>query len=426
MISAIVAPMVNRIDKSIANGRLPKRLANSSPTVDSATQPRPRLASVTPSWLADRTREIFEEARNAIRASRSPLRVIASRRVRRERTRANSAPTKNAFRSTNRIMASSRPSTNTSYHSAGHGHQHDGAHEHHGIGHSHIGDASVSGLRIALVITAVFLVVEVVAGFLANSIALLADAGHMLTDVAALGLALFVAWFSKQPGSPQKTYGYLRWEILAAFVNGGTLLLISAWILFEAVMRLRAPEAVGSGLMLVVAIAGLAANIVAARVLAGSSRENLNARGAYLHVLGDLLAILGTLVAALLIRYTGWLIADPLASILTTVLIMGGAWRLVRESVDILLESTPAHIPLPAVRNQLEAIPGIESVHDLHVWAVTPAVIAMSAHCIVREPDQHQHVLEHIHDAMQLFGIQHVTIQLERDDMLDRERHLHA
>src|ERR1051325_10721624 len=280
MISAIVAPMVNRIDKSIANGRLPKRLANSSPTVDSATQPRPRLASVTPSWLADRTREIFEEARNAIRASRSPLRVIASRRVRRERTRANSAPTKNAFRSTNRIMASSRPSTNTSYHSAGHGHQHDGAHEHHGIGHSHIGDASVSGLRIALVITAVFLVVEVVAGFLANSIALLADAGHMLTDVAALGLALFVAWFSKQPGSPPKTYGYLRWEILAAFVNGGTLLLISAFILVEAVMRLRQPEPVGGGLMIAASFAGLIANIVAARVLVASSKVNINARGA--------------------------------------------------------------------------------------------------------------------------------------------------
>ena len=323
-------------------------------------------------------------------------------------------------------MASSRPSTNTSYHSAGHGHQHDGAHDHHGIGHSHIGDASVTSLRIALIITAVFLVVEVVAGFLANSIALLADAGHMLTDVAALGLALFVAWFSKQPGSPQKTYGYLRWEILAALVNGATLLLISAWILFEAIMRLRSPEQVGSGLMLVVAIAGLIANIVAARVLVGTSKESLNARGAYLHILGDLFAIIGTLIAALLIRYTGWLIADPLASILTTVLIMGGAWRLVRESVDILLESTPAHIPIPAVRTQLEAIPGIESVHDVHVWAVTPAVVAMSAHCIVREPDQHQHVLEHIHDAMRLFGIEHVTIQLERDEMFDRERHLHA
>ncbi|HJP84993.1 MAG TPA: cation diffusion facilitator family transporter [Gemmatimonadaceae bacterium] len=281
-------------------------------------------------------------------------------------------------------------------------------------------------LRIALVIFVVFLVVEVIAGFVANSIALLADAGHMLTDVAALTLALFVAWYGKQPSSPQKTYGYLRWEILAAFVNGGTLLFISAWILLEAVMRLRTPEPVGSGLMLIAAATGLLANIVAARVLVASSKVNINARGAYLHVLGDLLALVGTLIAALLIHFTGWLIADPLASILTTLLIMGGAWRLVRESVDILLESTPAHIPMPAVRSQLEAIPGIESVHDLHVWAVTPQFVAMSAHCIVREPDQHQHVLEHIHDAMRLFGIQHVTIQLERDDMLDRERHLHA
>jgi cobalt-zinc-cadmium efflux system protein len=299
-------------------------------------------------------------------------------------------------------------------------------HEHHGIGHSHHSEASVPALRIALIIFATFLVIESVAGFLANSIALLADAGHMLTDVAALGLALFVAWFSKQPSSPQKTYGYLRWEILAAFVNGATLLLISAWILVEAVMRLRTPEPVSGGLMLVASTAGLIANIVAARVLVASSRVNINARGAYLHVLGDLLALIGTLIAALLIYFTGWLIADPLASILTTALIMTGAWRLVRESVDILLESTPAHIPLPAVRGQLEAIPGIESVHDLHVWSVTPEFVAMSAHCIVREAEQHQHVLEHIHDAMRLFGIQHVTIQLECDDMLDRERHLHA
>ena len=281
-------------------------------------------------------------------------------------------------------------------------------------------------LRIALGLTAALLVVEVIGGILSNSIALLADAGHMLTDVAALGLALFVAWFSKQPSTPQKTFGYLRWEILAAFVNGATLLLISAWILWEAVMRLRAPEPISGGLMLGVAVAGLVVNIIAARVLVRGSNDNLNARGAYLHVLGDLLASVGTVVAAIAVRYTGWLVADPIASILTTVLIMRGAWLLVRESVDILLESTPAHIPLPAVRGQLEAIPGIESVHDLHVWAVTPAVVAMSAHCIVREPAQHQHVLEHIHDAMRLFGIEHVTIQLERDEMLDRESHLHA
>ena len=322
-------------------------------------------------------------------------------------------------------MARSRPSTDTTYHKPGQGHQHAGAHDH-GVGHSHASDAPVGSLRIALALTAGLLIVEVIGGLLSNSIALLADAGHMMTDVAALGLALFVAWFSKQPGNPQKTYGYLRWEILAAFVNGSTLLLISAWILWEAVIRLRAPEAVSGGLMLVVAVSGLVVNVIAARVLVKSSSDNLNARGAYLHVLGDLLASVGTVAAAIAIRYTGWLLADPIASILTTMLIMRGAWQLVRESVDILLESTPAHIPLPAVRGQLEAIPGIESVHDLHVWAVTPAVVAMSAHCIVREPDQHQHVLGHIHDAMRLFGIEHVTIQLERDEMLDRERHLHA
>ena len=292
--------------------------------------------------------------------------------------------------------------------------------------HAHASDAPVRSLRLALVLTAALLVVEVIGGVLSNSIALLADAGHMLTDVAALGLALFVAWFSRQPVTPQKTFGYLRWEILAAFVNGATLLLISAWILWTAMMRFRAPEQIESGLMLSVAAAGLVVNVIAARVLYASSAHSLNARGAYLHVLGDLLASVGTIAAAIAIRYTGWLPADPIASILTTVLIMRGAWRLVRESVDILLESTPAHIPLPAVRSQLEAIPGIESVHDLHVWAVTPAVVAMSAHCIVREPGQHQHVLEHIHDAMRLFGIEHVTIQLERDEMLDREGHLHA
>jgi cobalt-zinc-cadmium efflux system protein len=284
----------------------------------------------------------------------------------------------------------------------------------------------VRSLRIALGLTAVLLVVEVIGGIASNSIALLADAGHMLTDVAALALALFVAWFSKQPETPQKTYGYLRWEILAAFVNGATLLLISAWILWTAIVRFSNPEPVEGGLMLTVSAAGLIVNIIAARVLVASSSHSLNARGAYLHVLGDLLASVGTLAAALIIRYTGALIADPIASILTTALIVRGAWQLVRESVDILLESTPAHIPLPAVRGQLEAIPGIESVHDLHVWSVTPAVVAMSAHAIVRESTQHQHVLEHIHDAMRLFGIEHVTIQLEKDDMLDRESHLHA
>jgi len=293
-----------------------------------------------------------------------------------------------------------------------------------------VGDASretdpTRRLRAALAVTAVFLVVEVVGGLLANSLALLADAGHMLTDVAALTLSLFVAWFSRQPASPQKTYGYLRWEVLAAFLNGATLLLISVWIVWEAVVRLRAPEPLKSGLMLIVAVAGLLVNVIAARMLHSSGESSLNVRAAYLHVLSDLLGSVGTVAAALIIRWTGWLAADPIASVLMALLILRGAWGIVRESVDVLLESTPSHISLGSVRAQLEAIPGVESVHDLHVWSVTSGLVAMSAHAIVREPDRHQHVLEHVHDAMRLFGIDHVTVQLERSEMYERERHLH-
>lgn len=314
---------------------------------------------------------------------------------------------------------------------AGHGHSHDHSHGHsHGpeIGalHDHGAHAPVKSLRIALTLTAVLLVAEVIGGLMSNSIALLADAGHMFTDVAALGLSLFVAWFSRQPATPTKSYGYLRWEILAAFLNGAALLMISVAIIVESILRLKKPEPVEGGLMLGIAIAGLAINVISARILHPTSQENMNVRGAYLHVLGDLLASVGTVVAAILIRYTGWLLADPIASFLTTALIMRGAWGLVRESVDILLEAVPKHIDLEAVREQLEAIPGIEAVHDLHVWSVTPRMVAMSAHAICRNTDTQQHVLEHIHDAMALFGIGHITVQLEKTEMYEREAHAHA
>src|SRR5688572_4980202 len=318
-------------------------------------------------------------------------------------------------------------------HGPGHPHAH-GVHAHaHGAHGPLTGaearDASntttVRRLRAALVVTAACLVVEVVGGFLSNSLALLADAGHMLTDVAALALSLFVAWFSRQPASPQQTYGYLRWEVLAAFLNGATLLLISAWIVWEAIVRLRAPEPLASGLMLIVAVSGLVVNVIAARMLHSSGTSSLNVRAAYLHVLSDLLGSVGTVGAAIIIRWTGWLAADPIASLVMALLILRGAWRIVRESVDVLLESTPSHISLGSVRAQLEAIPGVESVHDLHVWTVTSGLVAMSAHAIVRESDRHQHVLEHVHDAMRLFGIEHVTVQLERSEMYERERHLH-
>ena len=318
-----------------------------------------------------------------------------------------------------------------------HAHSHaPGAHHHshgpHSHGHAgrddgHGADAHVvRRLRWALAITLVFLVAEVVGGILSNSLALVADAGHMLTDVAALALSLFVAWFSRQPGTPQKTFGYLRWEILAAFLNGATLLLISAWIAWEAVLRIRSPETVMGPVMLAVSVGGLVVNVIAARLLHPTSGDSLNVRGAYLHVISDLVGSVGTVTAAILVTFTGWTLADPVVSLITVILIVRGAWGLVRESVDVLLESSPAHISLGAVRTQLEAIPGVESVHDLHVWTVTSGMVAMSAHAIVRDASSQQHVLEHVHDAMALFGIGHVTVQIEQSEMGIRETHTHA
>lgn len=313
-----------------------------------------------------------------------------------------------------------------------HNHDHGGqgqAHRHDHAGHDHRGEAHSRGaraLRVALALTLVLLVGEAVGGWLSNSLALLADAGHVLTDAGALGLSLFVAWFCRQPGAEEKTYGYLRWEILAALINGATLLGISAWILVEAVLRLRHPEPVQGGLMFVVAVIGLAVNAVALFILHPVHDGGLNVRGAYLHVLGDLFASGGTVVAAVLVHWTGWLPADPLASMLSTALIMRGAWSLVRESVDVLLEAAPAHIPLEGVRARLEAIPGVESVHDLHVWTVSSGLVAASAHAMVRDPEHHQRVLEHAHDVLAELGIHHVTMQIERVEMGSRDaEHVH-
>jgi cobalt-zinc-cadmium efflux system protein len=291
--------------------------------------------------------------------------------------------------------------------------------------HSELAEKSARALRAAFVLTLVLFVAEAIGGWISNSLALLADAGHVLTDAGALALSLFVAWFSRQPVTAEKTYGYLRWEILAALINGATLLGLSVWIVVEAVARLGAPEPVGGSLMLAVASAGLIANVIAAMLLHPVNKTNLNVRGAYLHILGDLLASVGTIVAALIIRYTGWLHADPIASLLTTALIVRGAWTLVREAVDVLLESTPSHIALGDVRAALQGIPGVESVHDLHVWTVTSGVVAMSAHAIVREPEKHQEVLECAHDMLGQMGIHHVTVQIERREMFEREQHLH-
>jgi cobalt-zinc-cadmium efflux system protein len=308
-----------------------------------------------------------------------------------------------------------------------HDHNHDHAgHDHGHAGHSHSHGASTRALAWSLALTVVILIAEGVGGWMSNSLALLADAGHVLTDAGALGLSLFVAWLARQPGAPGKTYGYLRWEILAALINGATLLLISVWIVIEALVRFKHPEPVAGGLMLGVAVLGFCINGVAVWLLHGVQHGgSLNVRGAYLHVLGDMLASGGTVVAAVIIRSTGWLQADPIASLVTTMLIIAGAWRLVRESVDVLLEAAPAHIALDKVRARLESIDGVESIHDLHVWTVTSGMVAMSVHAVVRDLASHRVCLEQAHDVVQAMGIQHVTIQLESEEMHERELHLH-
>ncbi|HJU89138.1 MAG TPA: cation diffusion facilitator family transporter, partial [Gemmatimonadaceae bacterium] len=238
-------------------------------------------------------------------------------------------------------------------HSHHHGHAH-GAHDHAPPSGERTGD-HVRRLRIALGVTLVIMVAEIVGGVLSRSLALIADAGHVFTDAAALGLSLFVIWFSRRPHPAHRTYGYRRLEILAAFVNGATLLLLCAWIIWEAIRRLRQPEPIAGGLMFGVAVAGMVANMFAAWILHPASHASLNIRGAYLHVLGDLLGSLATVLAAVMVWLTGWLAADPIASVLVTLIIIRSAWQLVRESVDVLLETSPANISLGAVREQLEA-----------------------------------------------------------------------
>ena len=257
------------------------------------------------------------------------------------------------------------------------------------------------------------MVVEAVGGWLSGSLALIADAGHMLTDAGALGLTVLSAWIALRPASQSKTYGYQRWEILAALINGAALFGVAAWVVIEAVQRIQQPEPIRAGLFLIVAAAGLVVNLVSLFVLHGIKDGNLNTRGAYLHVLGDALGSVGALGAAAIIATTGWTLADPIISIALSLLILVGAWRLLRESTDVLLESVPSHVSMVDVQNCMMNVPGVTAVHDLHVWAVSSGMVAMSGHAIVPDLRSHPDVLERIRAEVCRLGIGHVTIQLE-------------
>jgi len=274
-------------------------------------------------------------------------------------------------------------------------------------------------LGLALGITAAVMVAEAIGGWLAGSLALLADAGHMLADAAALGLALFAARVAQRPATAERSFGLLRLEILAALVNGALLLAIAVGIGIEAWRRIQAPPAVDGGLLLAVAGVGLVANLVALAILHRGHQLSLNQRGAYLHVLGDLLGSVGALAAGAIVLASGWTLADPLISIFIGALVLVSAWRLVRESTDVLLEATPAHIALTDVHDRIVSVPGVDSVHDLHVWTVTSGVVAMSGHLVVRNPTDNQPVLEEVQDRLRALGIHHVTVQMERDVTCD-------
>lgn len=274
-------------------------------------------------------------------------------------------------------------------------------------------EAEGSRLRWALVVTAAFMVAEVVGGVVSGSLTLLADAGHMLTDVAALGLSLLAMRLAERPPDPERTFGWVRLEILAALVNGAALLAISALIVFEAWRRLREPVSVDGSILLWIGVAGLVVNVVSSMLLHAHAGENLNVRGAYLHVIGDLLGSLGAVTAGLIIMSTGWTLADPIISVLIALLILVSAWRLVHEATEILLEAAPQHIDVTELIEELRSIDNLDDVHDVHVWTLTSGFVALSGHGVIDDPAGHTRVLEEVQERMRRHGIEHVTFQLE-------------
>jgi cobalt-zinc-cadmium efflux system protein len=266
-----------------------------------------------------------------------------------------------------------------------------------------------------LVLTGSFFFLELIGGWWTNSLALLSDAAHMFTDVAALALGWFALWVSERPPSETKTYGYYRAEILAALLNGLGLCLVVLWIAFEAYGRLYESIEVHSGAMLIIATAGLAVNLVCVWILKPDEGSSLNRRAAFLHVFADLLGSVGAIVAGVVMLATAWYAVDSIAALLIAALVLFSSWKLLRETVDVLMEAVPYHIDLDRLRADLEGVAGIDRVHDLHVWTLTTGQYALSAHAVVDGSVDGEHLLEEMRKLLDRdFEIRHVTIQLER------------
>jgi cation diffusion facilitator family transporter len=295
-----------------------------------------------------------------------------------------------------------------------------------GHGHSHTpAGKNKKRLAIVLALTTAYLIAEVVGGLLTHSLALLADAGHMLTDVAGLGLALMAIQFAERPATPERTYGFYRVEILAALTNGVVLIGISIYILYEAYQRFRNPQEVQSGAMLGVALVGLVINIVGIYLLRAASEESLNMKGAYFEVMSDMLTSIGVIAAAIIMLTSGWYYADPLISAGIGLFILPRTWLLLRDAVGVLLEGTPTDVNLATLREAIGNVNGVAEIHDLHVWSLTSGVNAMSVHTVLADHGLHDEVLAAVQKKVTSeFKIAHATVQVECKGCAAYETHL--
>ena len=292
----------------------------------------------------------------------------------------------------------------------------DHSHEH-GHAHSHV-PARIRHERplwIAFALTLLFLLVEVAGGLLSNSLALLSDAAHMTTDVLALGIALFAVRMSRRPPDARRTYGYARMEAIGALANGGLLFVVAGFILWEALGRFRAPQAVASDAMLVVAVLGLLVNLASMRLLAAGAGESLNVRGAYMEVWSDMLGSLGVIAGALLIRFTGWTVVDPVIAVLIGLWVLPRTWLLLRAAAQVLMQGVPAGLDIDEVRDAMQATPGVATVHDLHVWALGSREPILTAHVLLSDEAGDADALRGELAGMRgaRFDIDHVTLQME-------------
>ena len=294
-------------------------------------------------------------------------------------------------------------------------------HEH----HHHARAAEAAGnrrrLALALILTATYMVAEIVGGLVANSLALLADAGHMFSDAAALGLSLVALMLAQRPATSQRTYGFHRAEILAALSNGAALIALSALIAREAWERLAEPPEVRGGLMLAVACGGLAINFANLLILSGGRKQSLNVRGAWLHVMADALGSVGAIAAGAMIYFFGWRWADPAASFVIASLVLYSAWGLIRETLDVLMEGVPKGISIDEVTDALKELPGVLDAHDLHVWSLTSGRNIATTHLVITEEADHQRIIDEANRTLsERFSIDHATIQVEHDELANK------